>query len=494
VAAPESAGFDETQSRFVETFRRFMDELINVPRSRDEKPTPLGQVVQEFLGSDIRSLPLVTESLPPHRLVDADLALEALAESADSRLLGVTGGQQREHSSLPELLNHSFAAFAPGPVDYVTSATGPDSQRQVVSFGLRLLTVGGHRVAVLQRSARPEFGFAAARLEILAADAAGSELLLTELRRLMQERSVLRGQVLSFTANEHGHGVGGATFLPRPKVAAADVVLSPGTLERIVRHVAGIGERRERLRSSGQHLKRGVLLYGPPGTGKTLTVRHLLSRSEGTTAVLLAGSGIQFITQAAELARVMQPAIVVLEDVDLVASARGMFGGPQPLLFAVLDALDGLDGDADITFILTTNRVDLLEEALAERPGRVDLAVELPLPGLDERRRLFSLYARDLPLSEAAVASAADRAEGVTGSFAKELLRRTVLLAAEEDRDSTDADLAAALDDLLSDRERLTRSLLGAGAGEGSAADRPAPRGGGFAYAPLSAETFPRRS
>jgi ATP-dependent 26S proteasome regulatory subunit len=190
-------------------------------------------------------------------------------------------------------------------------------------------------------------------------------------------------------------------------------------------------------------------------------VRHLLGRTPGTTAVLLAGNGIRFISEAADLARAMQPAIVVLEDVDLIATERDLHGGPQPLLFAVLDALDGLDGDADVAFILTTNRVDMLERALAQRPGRVDLAVEIPLPDADSRRRLFTLYSRGLPLSPAAVADAADRAEGVTGSFAKELMRRTVLLAAQDGRSATDADLLAALDSLLSAREHLTRSLLG---------------------------------
>lgn len=463
---------DERQTAFIETFRRFMDELINVPRPRAEARTPLGDAVQKFLQADVTTLPLVTEDLASHRLVDADIALEELAAASDpgspdaSQLLGVTGGQQREGASFQELLSHAFMSFAPGPVDYVSSATGPDSERRVVSFGVRLLRVGGYPVAVLQRGPRPEHGRQSARLEILAANPAASTLLLAELRRLMLERSVLRGQVLSFSSSEYSQRAAGATFLRRPDVAASDVILPPGVLDDVVRHVVGIGDHRAELRAAGQHLKRGVLLYGPPGTGKTLTVRHLLSRTAGTTAVLLTGTSIRFITEAAELARAMQPAIVVLEDVDLVASERDMFGGPQPLLFAVLDALDGIDGDADVTFVLTTNRADMLERALAERPGRVDLAVEIPLPDADARGRLFTLYARELPLSPAAIADAAMRAEGVTGSFAKELMRRTVLIAAQEGRAPSDADLAAALDALLSSRERLTRTLLGTGGGD----------------------------
>jgi ATP-dependent 26S proteasome regulatory subunit len=224
----------------------------------------------------------------------------------------------------------------------------------------------------------------------------------------------------------------------------------------------GIGEQRERLRAAGRHLKRGVLLYGPPGTGKTLTVRHLLARTPGTTAVLLTGPSIQFIGAATELARAMQLSIVVIEDIDLIAMDRDMYG-PQPLLFSVLDALDGLSGDADVTFLMTTNRVELLERALAERPGRGDLAVEIPLPDAVARERLFHLYAQGLALSSAAIQAAAHRSAGVTASFAKGLMRRVVVNAAEAESDIADADLHAVLDDLLSARETLTRSLLGSG-------------------------------
>jgi hypothetical protein len=65
------------------------------------------------------------------------------------------------------------------------------------------------------------------------------------------------------------------------------------------------------------------------------------------------------------------------------------YAGPQPLLFAVLEALDGLSDDANVAFLLTSNRVDVLEPALAQRPGRVDLAVEVPLPDAEARRRLI---------------------------------------------------------------------------------------------------------
>ena len=271
------------------------------------------------------------------------------------------------------------------------------------------------------------------------------------------------------------------TFVERPRLAETDVILPVGLLDRISHHVLGIAQQRERLRAHGQHLKRGVLLYGPPGTGKTHTMRYLLSASPGTTAVLLSGGALQHIQAAAKVARAHQPAIVVLEDCDLIADDRSMgMGGPKPLLFEVLDALDGLDSDADVAFLLTTNRVADLERALAQRPGRVDLAVEIPLPDRAGRLELLRLYARGL-FTEEGLGAATERSAGTTASFAKELVRRAVLRAALEDAEPVDEHLTGALDDLLSDTESLTRSLLGVDSAEGHRGQLPpvvSPRGG----------------
>ena len=324
-----------------------------------------------------------------------------------------------------------------------------------------------------------QFGREAGAIEVIARDRAVSDALIARAQELMDLRSVIRGQVITFGSDPYGRGMAGLTFVERPTVDAAAVVLPAGVLDRVAHHVIGMGEQRERLLAHGQHLKRGVLLYGPPGTGKTHTVRYLLSASPGTTAVLLSGGSLRFIHDAAKVARAHQPAIVVLEDCDLVAEDRSFGMGASPLLFEVLDALDGLDADADVAFVLTTNRVEDLEIALAQRPGRVDLAAEIPLPDGDGRRALLHLYGGHLFGAEA-ISAAAARAEGTTASFTKELVRRAVLAAAIADEPPSDDHLGAALDELLSDAHALTRSLLGVGAGGGPGAGGPGGRDGMF--------------
>jgi len=459
-------GMDERTADFVQVFRAFLEEVVDSHRlTQLQGEAGLPAVLRAHLGVDPDRLPVVTEEVPGHLFVDLDIALAELQQcSPEHQLVGIGGGEQRRHHSLSEILESAarFGQFPVAAVDYGSIATGPDDARQAVSFGLRLFTFDEAPVAVLQRSADQRRGDPTARMEILTpADGVAARLIST-VRAVMLQRSVFRGQVLSLGGSAYEAGVGGITFHRRPALTADDLVLPAGVLDRVRRHIQGVVQHRDRLLAAGQHLKRGLLLHGPPGTGKTHTVRYLLGALPELTVVLLAGPSIQFVTEAAQLARALQTALVVLEDCDLVAEDRDLHSGAQPLLFAVLEALDGLSDDADVAFLLTTNRVDVLEPALAQRPGRVDLAVEVPLPDEPARRQLIALYARSLPFSPAALDRAARRAHGTTASFAKELVRRTVLIAAEADRDCTDADLEQALEEMLSETQAITRSLLGA--------------------------------
>jgi hypothetical protein len=381
-------------------------------------------------------------------------------------------------------------------------ADSPDSMRNCVRFGVFLLRDGDRRAAVLLRGADPHGPMQQAMVEIVAREASFGREVLAELRRLAVERSVLRGQVVALGPGE-GQQYGGMRFLRRPHLRRDELVLPDATLAQIERHVIGIAAHGSRLRAAGQHLKRGVLLYGPPGTGKTHTVRYLLSQMPTVTTFVLSGQAFQFVGEACGLARLLQPSMVVLEDVDLVAGERS-FGpiGSNPLLFEVLNQIDGLGDDVDVTFLLTTNRVDILERALAERPGRVDAAVEIAAPDDDGRRRLFRLYGGRLgvgELSDEQLALAVAATQGRTATYLREVVRRAALLAAE--RESTaelrvDGDaLTTAAAELLDDRAALTRALLGGA--EPPVAEPPvagpsySPPGGGYQMAPMFAARRP---
>lgn len=175
------------------------------------------------------------------------------------------------------------------------------------------------------------------------------------------------------------------------------------------------------------------------------------------------------VAQACGLARLLQPSMVVLEDIDLAAPDRP-FGpiGVNPLLFEVLNQIDGLGDDVDVTFVLTTNRVDILERALAERPGRVDAAIEIAPPDVGGRARLFRLYGAEAGVAEmedAALAPVVEATEGRTATYLREVVRRAALLAAASERTGplkVDAVmLSRAAEALGEDHVALTRSLFG---------------------------------
>ena len=455
---------DERTWAVMSSVQQFVDEALEAVRSTRQTQGPrLADLVAEHLGMDPASVPVVRLDVPSHQFVNLDVAVAALLEAhGGGRLLGVGGGDQRHHQTFGDMLDRRGAWGTPvGAVDRARVDTGPASSREAVALGVHLFRFDGVPVAMLQRQGQRQFDNAC-RLELVAAQPV-SEALLEQVRELMVERSVFRGQVVAFdlTDGMYGPSEGGIRFLERPELAADEVILPEGTLARVERHVAGAVRHREALRGAGQHLKRGLLLYGPPGTGKTHTVRYLLGQLPGVTSVVLAGNALGLVSAATELAHALQPALVVLEDVDLIAEHREMHVGPQPLLFTLLDAMDGLTAEADVAFVLTTNRADLLEEALSQRPGRVDLAVEIPLPDEAARRALLGLYTRELPVSGAALDEAAAQCRGVTASFFKELARRTVLSALDSGRPVGDGVLAEAVVEMLGDSEQLTRALLG---------------------------------
>ncbi len=182
------------------------------------------------------------------------------------------------------------------------------------------------------------------------------------------------------------------------------------------------------------------------------------------TVVALQGPSLAALGQAAAIVRKLTPSMLVLEDVDLIAGARGLPGqDTNPLLFELLNVMDGLGPDTDVLFVLTTNRADLLEPALAGRPGRVDHAGEIERPDGPGRRRLLELYLSGAQARVDRLDDVVERTAGVTASFVKELVRRAALDAIRDgDGTMTDEYLLAALDEVQAGGQVLAAILGGA--------------------------------
>ncbi|MFD9907026.1 AAA family ATPase [Streptomyces sp. NPDC059063] len=467
----DGGGEEAELQRVSDLFAQFIEAVAGRPGSDRGGERDLTARLRAHLGIEPGEVPVVKAAYAPYDHPNVHLALERWFTGArrSYELIGMTGSDHRGHYTLSEILESAdrYDKFVIGAVDYAHLPVSADAELACVSFGFYLgverdADGGEERYVVLLRGPSDEYGHEKVQLEVLAASRDTAKRLLAGVDALVREHNIFRGQVLSFEGSAFGEGLGPFRFHRRPDLTRDGIVLPPGLLDRVERQVVGVARQRERLRAAGQHLRRGLLLYGPPGTGKTHTIRYLLSGLDDFTVVLLSGVTIDAIGPACALARMLQPALVVLEDCDLIAEARDFGDGEQPLLFQVLNEMDGLGDDADVAFLLTTNRADLLEPALVQRPGRVDLAVEIPLPDAEGRRRLLALYGGGLGLDARVTEEVVARTEGTTASFTKELVRRAVLIAAERDADRTEAvDVRTAVDELLSDRDALTRRLLG---------------------------------
>lgn len=450
---------------FGASFKGFMEQMAR--QAPAEEPF-FQRRLREHFGADPAKFAIVSEKITDANHPNLHLAIEAFA-SAPQRTFELVGVSSNAAAfmgiSLAQLVSGGGgmmqgAGPSEGPVSYTTVALDGDRVLACTQLGLYLIREGDIRLAIFV--ARTERGFRdGIKVEVLAAARETADGCLAEIRSSMRKRNVYRGHVVSLSVHDQNLQV---SFHHLPRITREQIILPAGVLERIERESIGFSTHAERLHAAGRHLKRGMLLHGAPGTGKTLTAMYLAGRMPDRTVLLITGRSMGLLEQACAMARMLQPATIILEDVDLIAEERTrQNGGCAPLLFELLNQMDGLADDADILFVLTTNRPDLLEPALAARPGRIDQAVEVPAPDTECRRRLFELYSRNLKVS-APIEAYIERTAGASAAFIRELLRKAALFAAD---DGGELEVEArhfdeALHEMIVEGGDLTRSLLGA--------------------------------
>jgi ATP-dependent Clp protease adapter protein ClpS len=409
--------------------------------------------------SDIPPSQLVTRirEFPGHMRADVQIAVDRLFASPVG-FFGIHEEYRYETTSFAQLMRAGRRVQSLAPPQYFEVDVGEIAPVKCLHNGLWLCRAEELDYAVLLCFHREHNHEAAVRIEIaVPAGVAGAtfvERCFAELENAVDAARSYRGKVLSFDGDTNYRGRSSGVAVHRlPPVAREAVILPEQTLRLLDRNILKFVGSRDALRRFGQSTRKGILLYGPPGTGKTHTIRYLASNLPGYTTLIITAEQVANLGAYMSLARLLQPTMVVIEDVDLIARDREEMDGPceESLLNNLLNEMDGLKDDSDILFVLTTNRPEQLEGALAGRPGRIDQAIEVPLPDETGRAKLVRLYGRGLPLDENVVNEAVRLTKGVSCAFIKELMRRIAQSAVARDGGHSviTADVDEALDEML---------------------------------------------
>ena len=407
--------------------------------------------------------------------VDIQSALEVLlGNRAGTRLLGILSPNPHEPPALAHALGEGHFPLNAGPLQHDEIDVGEPVPVRCLKNGLWLSREKDLAFAILMAPGG-RFGLCTGvQVEIAVPIGERGAHFSQELFRLLElqvsQGRTYRGRVISLEGQIHPMGGGSIVKVHRlAKVNRDDVILPQKTLATLDRNVAGFMMAREQLKALQFQARKGLLFYGPPGTGKTYTIHYLASQLPNHTTLLVTAEQVGLLGEYFSLARFLQPSIMVIEDVDLIARERTHMHGPyeEALLNKLLNEMDGLREDAEVLFILTTNRPDQIEPALVSRPGRIDQAIEFPLPDEEGRAKLTKLYARGLESSEELMEQIVSRTKGVSAAFIKELMRRCAQFQIEFSCGNTLTQPAvdAAIEEMLFAGGALNRRLLG---GEGA--------------------------
>jgi 26S proteasome subunit P45 family/AAA family ATPase, CDC48 subfamily len=200
----------------------------------------------------------------------------------------------------------------------------------------------------------------------------------------------------------------------------------------------------ERFKKFGLRPPKGILLFGPPGTGKTLLAKAVATES-GANFIAVRGPEIfskwvgeseKMVREIFRKARMAAPAVIFIDEIDALATARGLGGDSlvgERVVAQLLAEMDGVKALENVVVIAATNRPDLVDPALL-RPGRFDRIIYVPPPDFRARLEILLIHTKATPLAkDVDLEELARRTEGYSGADLELLVREATFLALRED-------------------------------------------------------------
>ena len=411
---------------------RRLDRWLDIPQSR------IDYRLRIEAGSDVVDQFVVSQKdLPAYRFVDTYRAIDRVADG----IPGVRRIKSSHDEDLNDLLHAKRPSWVSRDITLSPRAAWPIGPEEEVflpvdQFWVFSGTSSGDQVIARLRFARHD-----ERL-VLAVAAANPRRADEWIAKFVQDSlvsSIYRGKNVAFvyeagTRDEYGDPEKPAklrvSFRTATPVPQEDFIVDKEIYKILWRNVIDLHERRELLKHHGVPIRRGLLLYGPPGTGKTFACRYLSGRLTETACIFAAGTTLEQAAKVFEFARAYQPAIVFLEDVDLVFSSRDI-SLHSSALGDLLDLMDGLRPFEDVGVVLTTNSIERLEAAIKDRPGRISQCVYFGPPRKELRRLYIAQYAKGYDGEATDFEKLVEMSQGTTPAFIKEWVHRAVQIATE---------------------------------------------------------------
>ena len=164
----------------------------------------------------------------------------------------------------------------------------------------------------------------------------------------------------------------------------------------------------EQIKAMEELIPKGMIFWGPPGTGKTLFAKAIASEIGAAITVVSGpelkskwvGESEENLRQIFHKARQSAPAIIVFDEIDSFASARGTYTGSgveHSMVNQLLTEMDGFHKEEMVFIVGTTNFVEALDPALL-RPGRFEFHLHIPYPDADGRREILRIYDKKMSL------------------------------------------------------------------------------------------------
>jgi cell division protease FtsH len=240
--------------------------------------------------------------------------------------------------------------------------------------------------------------------------------------------SPYRGRLLKAS---WGRGGVNLDILPDPTDTRDRLVLPDSLWEALDVNVHRMFARMPAFDRAGLGGNRGILLAGPPGTGKTAACRVLAQEVVGDATAIFVDSrvGEGLLPQMYAEISGLGPALVLLEDLDMIVGAREDHSQRGPLL-DFLTVLDGLmTQHHHVVTVATTNDAAAVDVGV-RRAARFDRIVTFPIPDEITRRRILEVYLEAVQhtVDTERVAGAT---EGATGAELREYVRGALLAASD---------------------------------------------------------------